>query len=348
VPSRRSSACLALALGLAQSGKPGAEVPRYPWQILPLDAVYGHLAEGAFKEPLGVCFEPAARELFVADSRNGLIGIFDAERIPVFAFGGPSLLVEPRAVLADADGTIYVLDAAQTELHRFSYRGEPQAPLRFERPTRPQEGAEEGGTSAPAAEAVGLFRIGAFARAGQQGWCLVDLDERRLLVYDRELHFVRELRPSRTAGKFTTLSDVAVSARGLVAAVDMQGTPAVHVYDPRGELLAAFGERDVGLEDFTAPAAVAFDEQEFLYVADLLRHDVKVYTARGEFVAHFGGWFSPETRGRAPGELLYPMDIAIDPKGPIYVAERFGQRVQAFDRVLLPPASDARPRTPGR
>ena len=88
--------------------------------------------------------------------------------------------------------------------------------------------------------------------------------------------------------------------------------------------------------DFTAAAAVAFDEQGFLYAVDLLKHDVKVFTVHGEFVARFGGWFSPETRGRSPGELLYPTDIAVDPAGPIYVAERYGQRVQVFQREPLP------------
>ncbi len=86
----------------------------------------------------------------------------------------------------------------------------------------------------------------------------------------------------------------------------------------------------------TAPSAVAWDEKGFLYGLDLLRHDVKVFTAKGEFVYHFGGWSTPETRGRAPGEMLYPMDLCVDPEGPIYVAERFGGRVQAFTRKLKP------------
>ncbi len=327
--------------------------PVFPWEIEPLDAIYGHLSEGAFQEPTGVCFEAHARELYVADSRNGLIGIFDDGRIPLFAFGGASKLVEPHTVLATEDGTIYVLDALQSELHVFDYRGETRAPLRFQRPPRAVQAARaesKGAAKAPANKkpvetkpASALLRIGAFARDAQGRWYVGDLDEGRVLVYDRELAFVRELEPSARAGEFRTLVDIALSPTGLVAVADMQGAPAIHVYDEQGRLLAAFGERDIGLKDFTAPIALAFDEQGFLYALDLLRHDVKVFSASGDFVYHFGGWFAPETRGHAPGELLYPADIAIDPQGTIYIAERYGQRVQAFTRKPKPAPAQRAP-----
>lgn len=332
---------------VAQTAKGERVVPpSFPWTTEPLDAVYGHLTEGGFQEPVGVFFESKARELYVADSRNGLIGIFDDGRIPVFAFGGAAQLIEPRAVFATQDGAIYVLDARQSELRAFTYRGEPKPSLRFARPPRPEKKPKSAKADQPAtrdgkpgaADAKDekaldpVLRIGAFARDSKGRWIVGDLDDGRVLVYDAELRFELELEPSARAKRFQSPVDIAVSPAGLVAVADMQATPAIHVYGADGKLLAAFGDRDIGLMNFTAPIAVVFDEREFLYCVDLLRHDVKVFTAKGEFVHHFGGWFTPETRGKAPGEMLYPTDIAIDPEGPIYVAERFGQRVQAFDR----------------
>jgi len=42
--------------------------------------------------------------------------------------------------------------------------------------------------------------------------------------------------------------------------------------------------------------------------------------------------------------MLYPMDLCVDPEGPIYIAERFGGRVQAFTRKLKSqPANPAAP-----
>ncbi len=364
-----SAGSVVFAQQAGSTAQPRTPPPTYPWETEPLDAIYGHLGEGAFREPIGVCFDAKARELYVVDSRNGLIGIFDAGRIPVFAFGGPAKLVEPRAVAVGDDGDIYVLDAQQNELHVFDYRGEPKPPLRFERPPRktvlpktadaPKSGGAKdakrdlppktGRVTTPAApeqpKPVGAeLRIGAFARDAGGRWYIGDLDEGRVLVYDKELHFLRELEASKRAETFKTPVDIAVSSEGLVAVADMQGTPAIHVYDAEGRLLAAFGERDIGLMNFTAPSAVAWDEKGFLYGLDLLRHDVKVFTAKGEFVYHFGGWSTPETRGRAPGEMLYPMDLCVDPEGPIYIAERFGGRVQAFTRKLKSqPANPAAP-----
>lgn len=324
--TRRSSRLAAAALCALQVPAQTPAVPTYPWEIQPLDAIYGHLSEGRFQEPVGVFFEPGARELYVADSKNGLIGIFNPERTPLFAFGGPALLVEPRALQVLPDGTIFVLDALQTELRCFNYRGELRAPLAFARP----------GSEAAASEPVHLK---SFVRAPDGRWFVADQqkDGDHLLLFDRERRFVREFEASKKAGQYHSISDLALSVSGKLAVIDQQGAPAIHVYDARGGLIAAFGVRDVGLKDFTAPIAIAFDEQEYLFAVDLLKHDVKIFDVKGEYLERFGGWNAPETRGRAPGEMLYPTDIAIAPDGgEIYVSERFGGRVQVFTRKLKP------------
>lgn len=326
-----ASSLLALALCAAQQPEARPQPAPYPWQIVPEDALYGHLSEGNFREPLGVFFEPVARELYVADSKNGRIGIFDAELTPVFTFGGPAVLLEPKAVVVDAEGSIAVLDAVRTELRRFDYRGAAQAPLRF---TRPDPG---GGPPLP-------LELAAVARDAAGRWIVAEREENRVWVCTADGTAQTELPPPAGAQGFELVSDIAVSADGLIAVADQRGELALHVYDASGKALAAFGGRDIGLDNFTAAIAVAFDESGYLYAVDLLRHDVKVFTPAGRFVARFGGWFSPETRGRAPGELLYPSDIAIAPGGAIYVAERFGHRVQAFVRKPLPERAGAAPR----
>lgn len=326
-----ASSLLALALlapqGAGARSEAAPKPERYPWEVVPADAIHSHLAEGEFREPIGVFWEPAAQELYVADSKNGRIGIFDAEYTPVFSFGGASVLLEPRTVVADPDGTIFVLDALRTELRRFNYRGEAEPSVRF---TLAGEGPRD-------------LAIAAIARGPRGRWIVADRDDNQVRVFEASGALAFELPPPIGQEAFGSVSDIATSDDGLIAVSDQRGTPAIHVYDVDGKMLAAFGGRDIGLDNFTAPIAVAFDERGYLYAVDLLRHDVKVFTPSGRFVARFGGWFSPETRGRAPGELLYPIDIAIAPGGPIFVAERFGHRVQVFVRRPLPerPAAPA-------
>jgi DNA-binding beta-propeller fold protein YncE len=341
-PLAISVAPLALALlqGAGAQAAPRASAkPAYPFEIVPEDAIRGHLSEGEFREPLGVCFEAEAREIYVADSKNARIGIFDEDLTPLFSFGGGPVLLEPRAVHAEADGTMLVLDADRSLLRRFNYRGEPMEPVRFLAPP-----AAQGAESVP-------LSIVAFAPDGRGGWIVADQRENRVWRFDRELRRVAELQPPIGAASFGAVSDVAVSRDGLVAVSDQRGvrlteslrSPSIHVYDAAGKLIAAFGERDIGLDNFTAAAAVAFDEHGFLFAVDSLRHDVKIFTPSGAFVGRFGGWFSPQTRGRAPGEMRYPSDVAIAPGGPILVAERFGHRVQVFRRKPLGAAEPAAP-----
>lgn len=310
-------ATVLLAQAASRQEKPAPEP--YPWELRARDALYGYLSEGLFREPIGVFFEPAARELYVADSKNSRVGIFDAEGTPVFSFGGSAVLLEPKSVLADADGTIYVLDAGRTELLRFNYRGEAEAPLRFPCPVE--------GDEAPRPLAISAAAIDSKGR-----WVIADRDQNRVRFYTRELVFDGELTPPPDHESFDLVADLAVSPDGLIAVCDQRGVPAIHVYGPDGKRLAAFGQHDIGLDNFTAPIAVTFDERGYLYAVDLLRHDVKIFTPEGRFVSRFGGWFSPQTRGHAPGELLYPTDIAVEPGGAVFVAERFGQRVQVFAR----------------
>jgi DNA-binding beta-propeller fold protein YncE len=316
---------LALLQGRGTAPKPATrtEPPVYPFLIEPIDCLWGHLSEGLFREPIGVFYEPEARELFVADSKNARIGIFDEHFTPIFSFGGPTIFVEPKMVSVDRDGTIYVLDSARSDVRSFNYRGEPLEVLAFARPTE---------ADAPASAVV----VGAFTRDREGRWYLVDRELGRVFVYSKEREFLREVPPPAGAERYAAPVDVAVSAQGLVAVCDQRGDPALHVFDDQQKLVGAFGGRDIGLSDFTSPSGVAFDEFENLFAVDLLRHDVKVFTPAGGFLAHFGGWFTPETRGRAAGELLYPTDVEIVPGGPIFVAERFGQRVQIFERKPRP------------
>lgn len=340
---RRSSLAAALfllagSLAAAQSSKPPPPPPpEYPYELVPVDAIYGHLSEGRFQEPLGLGYDAAAGELLVADSKNSLIGIYNRELTPVFAFGGPALLVEPQKVEVLQDSSICVLDALQTELRRFTYRGDKLPSFAFSAPSA-------SGTNEP-------VRIRAFAHGAGGNWYIAAQgnDTSRLLRFDAERKFIDELAPSKKAGSYHSIVDIALSPQGRLAVADQSTIPVVHVYDPDGTLVAAFGAHDVGMQDFTTPIALTFDSEGFLYVVDLLRHDVKVYTAKGDFLGRFGGWNDPKTRGRAPGEMLYPSGIACAPDGRIFVSERFGGRVQCFERRAKPkPQKPAAPPAPAR
>lgn len=301
-------------LGALVAVQDAPEEVTYPWSIVPVDAIRGHLFEGPFKEPGGVCFDAEARELYVTDMKNGLVGVYDEEGVPVFVFGGSGLLVEPQEIAVTPDGTIRVLDAEATRIQVFDYRGTLQRSQSFWRP----EGGEP-------------IRISAFAVDAEGNWFVGDFEQPAVHAYDAEGEWRFSIPSEGRLGAFETITGIAVGDDGRIAVTDYRATP-VQVFDREGRFLVGFGERTIGLENFTAPVAAAFDEGGFLYVADMLRHDVKVFDPQGRFQTVFGGWYGPETGGRAPGEMLYPVGVAVAPGGPICVSERFGNRVQLFER----------------
>jgi DNA-binding beta-propeller fold protein YncE len=293
------------------------ERPRvYPYLLDAVDALFGHLIDGRYRSPTGVFYEPVAGELYVADSKNGLIGIYDDSGTPLFAFGRDPLLGEPKDVAAAADGTIFVLDAADSRVHAFSYRGEPRGELIFEYPALEDEPA-------------GIVSVNAMALDAQGRWFVADSALPQVVAYEPDLTFRFAIRTQRAGAQFQMISDVAVSPDGLIAVTDLAATP-VQVFDAAGRFLAGFGKRDIGVENFTSTNACGFDAEGYLFVVDMLRHNVKIFEPSGAFRGFFGGWFSPETRGMTPGEMRYPTGIAFAPDGRIFVAERFGHRVQVF------------------
>lgn len=295
----------------------GEERPRvYPYLLDAVDALRGHLIDGRYKSPTGVFYEPGAGELYVADSKNGLIGIYDDSGTPLFAFGREPLLGEPKDVAAAADGTIFVLDAADSRVHAFSYRGEPRGELVFDYP------ALDG-------EPAGVVSVTAMALTSDGRWFVADSALPQVVAYEPDLGFRFAIRTQRAGAQFRMISDVAVSAEGLIAVTDLAATP-VQVFDAEGRFLAGFGKRDIGVENFTSSNACGFDGEGYLFVVDMLRHNVKIFEPSGAFRGFFGGWFSPETRGLTPGEMRYPTGIAFAPDGRVFVAERFGHRVQVF------------------
>ena len=312
------SATLLVAAAVAQSRPPPPPAPVYPFELVPVDAIRGHLLEGPFLEPLGVCFDAEAHEVLVADSKNALIGIYDPLGVPLFSFGGDRLLGDPRRLAVGADGMILVLDSTQAVIKRFSYRGVPLDPLAFAYPAQ---------GDVPA----GSVRVASFALGPDGRLVVADADRPQVLAFAPDGTLLFTIRPAKAAARFAGISDVAVSRDGLIAVTDLKETP-VQLFDSEGRFLRGFGARDIAREDFTAPVAIEFDEEGRLFVVDMLRHDVKIFGADGVFLGQFGGWFGPEGMGRRPGEMLYPTDIAIAPGGLVYVVERYGNRVQLFRR----------------
>lgn len=274
----------------------------------PVYAVYRHIDTGYFKEPTGVFFDRRAEEIYVADTRNNAIAIFNREGTPLFSFDG---VEQPRKVMVGDDGRIYVIDVeAGQGVKIFSYRG----------------------------EFLGLFTFPGFKGTEPVNPVSMTIDTKgnlyfldqanlKVLVYDGRGNFLHAFGTrGRGEGQFSVLADVAVDARGNIYVTDSQGV-AVQVFDPGGHFLRGWGEHSLEPYNFSLPNGIAVDRKGRILVADTLRQDIKVFDGEGAFLGHFGGF------GQRPGNVAYPVELEVDDQGRIYLVEKVGRRLQVFEEV---------------
>jgi DNA-binding beta-propeller fold protein YncE len=95
------------------------------------------------------------------------------------------------------------------------------------------------------------------------------------------------------------------------------------VYDRNGKFLFAIGE----LGRFERPVGVALNEDlKRIYITDVRRHNVSVFNMQdGKFLFEFGG------RGTEDGKFNFPINLAVDKNGRVYVMDMFNFRVQIFN-----------------
>ena len=278
-----------------------------------------HLYDGRFQNPGGVACDRTTGEIYVADTRNHRIGIFDAKGMPLFAFSDEEHLREPRRVAVMADGRILVTDNDRTRVKVFSYRGQFQRfleppPYRGERPM----------VSALHVDPEGNVYVGDDA-AGQ------------VVVFDPELQYrFRFGSRGEEEGQLKSVAGIAVSGK-VIAVVDHQSI-AVQLFDRAGNFLRGWGAHEMGAENFSLPSGVAIDEKGRVVVVDALRHEIKVFQQDGKFIGRYGGM------GAGPGNVTYPSDVAADGTGRLVVSESVGNRVQIMRGVAPAEQKAARPR----
>lgn len=276
----------------------------------PILFLESHLYEGPLHGPESVYADAKRNEVWVADTRNNLIGVFSTDGMPLYAFGSKKYLREPRQVQVDAAGRVLVLEQDRTRIRTFNYRGIYLGDL------------------VPA----GLpddYQIAAFTLGPDSTLWLADGKNGEILLYDYPSMRLRRRFGIRgdEEGQFQSIAAVAVNERYVVV-LDYTGL-AVQVFNHRGDFLEGWGQHAMGGANFSLPRSIAIDAQDRIAVTDSLRHDIKYFDVQGKFIGHFGG------AGRKPGSVSFPCGISVTSDGRVYVAERGNARVQVFQERAL-------------
>ena len=284
-----------------------------PLPIIPPPAVptYATSIYGA-SDPSGVAVSPSGDRIYVAETGGDrVVRMFDA--------GGNRLgiLVPPAETGAEhvpvyvavhpTSGDVYVSDRPMGAIYIYDRNGAFRSEFR---PALAIEGWQPLGL---AFDAAGNLYVTDLIGSGQ----VHEFDSTGKLV----LTFGADQGMSFPNG-------VAVDADGLIYVTDSNNGRLL-VFGTDGALLAKIG-RGAGAGNLGLPRGVAIDSQGRAFIVDSSGQGVLVYAvletgeSQPEHLGFFGG------HGIANGQFAFPMGVAVDAQGRVYVADTANGRIQVW------------------
>ncbi len=274
---------------------------------------------GQFRDPTGIAV--SATEVFVSDSRNARIQVFDHDGCFRRQFGtrdegqGLGQLGRPMNLTISHD-ELYVPDYWNDRIQVFSLAGKPLRMI---------------GRSG---SAPGAFRSpGGVAVAANGDLFVADFYNQRIQHLNSDGRFIAQWGTTGEsgiwAGEFNYPTDVALATDGSLYVADG--------YNDRVQVISAEGkfQRKWGGPLamnvfgpfngwFATTTSVAFDPQGALFVADFYNHRVQKFAPDGTFLNVFG------EEGTGPGQFNHAIAAAVAPDGSVFVADFGNNRIQKW------------------
>lgn len=149
----------------------------------------------------------------------------------------------------------------------------------------------------------------------------------RIYIADSALRVVHAFDPAQA--KYSSIKGTRQQEFKFPVGLTLDQQGRLYVSDPESGAVFGF-DRDGSpfltiTEGLQRPAGLAFNAtNNLLYVVDVGRHEILAYDLKGKLIFAFGG------RGTENARLNFPTNIAIDPRGTVYVSDALNFRVQLF------------------
>jgi len=242
----------------------------------------------------------------------------------------PGQFNEPTGI-AVTDDAVFVSDSRNRRIQVFDHNGQ------FLRQFGHQVGAASENLERPMNLTI----------AGQQLY-VADYFSDMIKVYTLDGEFVRSIgRAGNKDGQFNAPGGAAVAPNGDVYVADFLNQR-IQLLNNNGKFIRQWGKTEkVGIRsgEFNYPTDVAVNhptahdqatnaqtaqDQAYLFVADGYNDRIQVFSSNGEYLYKWGGPFGMNIFGRFNGWFATVTGIAIGPKGNVFVADFYNDRVQKF------------------
>lgn len=263
--------------------------------------------------PVGIAVTPSGDRIYVAETAGEFaVRVFDAAGNEVGELKPPADTgpehVPVWIAIDPTNGDVYVTDRPTGSVYVYGSSGE------YLREFRPPDAARGWQPLAIAFDAAGGIYVTDLAEAAQV-----------IKQFDRDGGLVR------TFGEADGLSfpnGLTVARDGRIYVTDSNNGRLL-VYAPTGELVGTVG-RGAGKGNLGLPRGLASDGQGRVFVVDSSGNGVNVYhvladdTRQPEHRGFFGG------QGIDDGKFSFPMGIAVDGRGRVYVTDTANDRIQVW------------------
>jgi len=263
----------------------------------------------ALVNPSSVFFDHRHGEIYVADTGNDRIVIFDKHGNYLFEFSDRLHLPSPRNVVVDSSGHILVLGERQNDrLAVFDYDG------RFLREIALKNTLTDSAIAACSITIDDSDRV--YAMTVDPGHVYVLGTDGKAI---RDFALFAGLSPADRSQPI--LGSIAYANGLLVIPIPMVSE--LTMYKTTGEFAKLFGHAGGGPGLLSFPVAAAPDGQGGILVMDKHRHTLLQYDAEGNFLTELGGM------GLNKGWFYHPISICTDDSGHCIVLQSFLGRIQA-------------------
>lgn len=216
---------------------------------------------------------------------------------------------QPSDVSVSKEGMIYVVDGVNNKIKVFNQNG--RFVFSFG-----QSGAANGEFNFPLGICTDNFGKVYVADSGNH----------RVQAFNSSGGFLGQLKVASKNGNPSDPTDVAVDKDGKTLYVVDNNNHYIAAYSlPNGQLMNTYGSPGEGNRQFRYPFLMTLDNENYLYIVDVINTRVQVLNPVGLYVTSIGKW------GVEKGEVFRPKGVAVDRQHRVYISDSYMGVIQVFD-----------------